>query len=195
MRFVPLLPILIILFIFYNYYYEVSFQRPKNSMVRNMRLVQMLMQVTGDSFEVQYYVLDNFFYWKSKEKTLYTLNLCLLGFFCALPVYIIPLRYVLTLGLWSLVAMNSPFWLAVGKALVQIGLEYGIVLERWLPVYFDGLLYRLEHRYIPRIRYIISWIPILNRVLLSSAPSSHPGPESQNVGQSAADKGQGYERL
>ena len=195
MRFVPLLPILIILFIFYNYYYEVSFQRPKNSMVRNMRLVQMLMQVTGDSFEVQYYVLDNFFYWKSKEKTLYTLNLCLLGFFCALPVYIIPLRYVLTLGLWSLVAMNSPFWLAVGKALVQIGLEYGIVLERWLPVYFDGLLYRLEHRYIPRIRYIISWIPILNRVLLSPAPSSHPGSESQNVGQSATDKSHGYERL
>ena len=41
-----------------------------------MKLVQLLMATTGDSFEVQYYVLDNFFYWKSKEKTLYTLNLC-----------------------------------------------------------------------------------------------------------------------
>ena len=78
----------------------------------------MIMQTTGDSFEVQYYVLENFFYWNSKEKTLFTLNLCLFGFFALLPTYLIPLRYIITIGLWGAVGMNSPFWIALGKALM-----------------------------------------------------------------------------
>jgi len=48
----PCFPILVILFIFYNYYYEVKFTRPKSTYKRNMKLIQMIMQTTGDSFEV-----------------------------------------------------------------------------------------------------------------------------------------------
>ena len=52
MRLAPFFPFLVILFIFYNYYYEVKFARPKSTYKRNMKLIQMIMQTTGDSFEV-----------------------------------------------------------------------------------------------------------------------------------------------
>ena len=48
----PLFPIGIILFIFHNYYYEVKFKRPKNTYVRNMKLIQAIMQLTGDMIEM-----------------------------------------------------------------------------------------------------------------------------------------------
>ena len=48
----PLFPLAIILFIFYTYYYEVKFKRPKTTYLRNLRLLQTIMQVTGDAFEV-----------------------------------------------------------------------------------------------------------------------------------------------
>jgi hypothetical protein len=59
------LPILVILFIFYNYYYEREFKRPKNTYIRNIKLVQALMNLTGDMFEFQYYFIENCLYWKS----------------------------------------------------------------------------------------------------------------------------------
>lgn len=52
MMMIPLFPLAIILFIFYAYYYEVKFKRPKTTYVRNLRLLQTIMQVTGDAFEV-----------------------------------------------------------------------------------------------------------------------------------------------
>ena len=39
----PFFPILVILFIFYNYYYEVKFARPKSTYKRNMKLILMIM--------------------------------------------------------------------------------------------------------------------------------------------------------
>jgi hypothetical protein len=83
-----------------------------------MRLVQAIMQFTGDFFEVQYYILENYFYWKSKEKTLLTMNLCLLAFFAMLPLWIIPLRYIVVLGLWLSVSLSSPFCVTVGRSIV-----------------------------------------------------------------------------
>ena len=73
------------------------------------------------------------------------------AFFGLLPLYLIPLRYIIVIGLWLAVAAHSPFWVALGKALMQIGLEYGIVLERWLPGYTYDLFSRCKYVYIPRI--------------------------------------------
>lgn len=74
------------------------------------------MQVTGDMFEVQYYILDNFFFWKNKEKTLFTQNILLGVSFASLPVLFIPFRYIMLLGIWGAVGMNSPFFIAIAKS-------------------------------------------------------------------------------
>lgn len=76
------------------------------------------MQVTGDIFEVWYYVIEHFFYWKSKDKTLYTLNMCVMVSLGLLPVLVIPLRYFVVVAMWSITALNSPFTMAVFKSLV-----------------------------------------------------------------------------
>lgn len=44
-------------------------------------------------------------------------------------------------------------------------LEYGIVLERVLPEYMSTFATNLDAVYIPRLVYILSWIPIINRYL------------------------------
>lgn len=106
----PFAPLLAMLFIFYNYFYEIKFKRPPNTYVRNMRLLQTIMQLAGDSFEVLYYIIEHFLYWKSKEKTLFTLNLCFLAFLGMLPVILIPLRYLIVAGMWGLVSLSSPFF-------------------------------------------------------------------------------------
>lgn len=164
----PTFPIGIILFIFHNYYYEVKFKRPKNTYMRNMKLIQAIMQLTGDMIEMQHYVVENFFYWKSKEKTLLTLNLCLVKSLLLVPLMVIPVRYFIVLGLWGIVSLSSPFCVACGQAIIQILLEYGIIFERYLPVYMTELHERLENSvWIPRIFYILSWLPFVNRLVPS----------------------------
>ena len=108
------------------------------------------MQYTGDLFEVQYYILENFFYWNSKEKTLLTLNLCLVSFLALIPLWIIPLRYLVVIGLWLGVSVSSPFCVAVFRSFLQLGIEYGIVLERTVPTYMSELFERIDKVYIPR---------------------------------------------
>lgn len=46
-----------------------------------------------------------------------------------------------------------------------MALEYGIVLERFLPTYMNNLLIKLDSVYIPRMVRILSWIPVINRYL------------------------------
>ena len=123
------------------------------------------MVVTGDSFEIQYYVLENFVFWKSKEKTLLTLNLMLIIFFAMIPMWFFPMRYFVAAGLWISVAYNSPFWRAVGLAMFQMAIEYGIIMERWIPVYMNGFVDRIDNYYWPWFKYIVSWIPYFNRYL------------------------------
>jgi hypothetical protein len=48
----PLLPLGIVLLILYNRFYRIEFHRPKPTYLRNMRLIQAIMQFTGDSIEV-----------------------------------------------------------------------------------------------------------------------------------------------
>jgi hypothetical protein len=151
--------------IFYNYFYEVKFKRPPNTYLKNMRFLQTVMQVGGDAFEVQYYIIEHFLFWKSKEKTLLTLNLCFLSFCCQLPLIFVPLRYLLVAGLWGLVSLSSPFCMAVAKSLIQVALEYGVVLERVLPSYIEGALVRIESVYIPRIQAILRWVPYINKYI------------------------------
>jgi hypothetical protein len=109
---IPFAPLGVIIFIFYNHFYEVDFKKPKSSIIRNTKLVQAIMGLTGDVFEVQYYIIENCFYWKSKEKTLLMLNLMLLAFFGTLPLIFIPIRYFVVLGLWGIVSMSSPYCVA-----------------------------------------------------------------------------------
>lgn len=127
------------------------------------------MQYTGDFFEVLYYVFENFFFWKSKEKTLLTLNLCLIIFIALIPLWIIPLRYLVVAGLWLSVSLSSPFCVAVGRSILQLSIEYGIVIERMVPTYMNDLFERIDKVYIPRAQRIMRWIPILNRYV--EAPS------------------------
>ena len=118
--------------------------------------------------EMQHYVVENFFYWKSKEKTLLTLNLCLVKSLLLVPLMVIPVRYFIVLGLWGIVSLSSPFCVACGQAIIQILLEYGIIFERYLPVYMTELHERLENSvWIPRIFYILSWLPFVNRLVPS----------------------------
>jgi hypothetical protein len=125
------------------------------------------MKVTGDTTEVQYYILENFFFWHSKEKTLLTLNMCLIAFIGLLPMLIIPVRYFIVAGLWGIVSLSSPLCIAISKSLIQIMMEYGIVLERTLPVYTTDLLDRIENVYIPRTLAILRWVPIVRRYVPS----------------------------
>ena len=127
------------------------------------------MQYTGDFFEVLYYVFENFFFWKSKEKTLLTLNLCLIIFIALIPLWIIPLRYLVVAGLWLSVSLSSPFCVAVGRSILLLSIEYGIVIERMVPTYMNDLFERIDKVYIPRAQRIMRWIPILNRYV--EAPS------------------------
>lgn len=117
-KLIPFFPLLGIVFVFYNYYYEVEFKRPRATVIRNMKLIQAVMTGTGDFFEIQYYLIEQCFYWKNKQKTLLMLNILLLTSFLALPLLIIPLRYFLVLGLWGAVSLSSPFCVAVRQGLV-----------------------------------------------------------------------------
>ena len=51
LKMLPLIPLAVIIFIQYNYFYEREFKRPKNTYVRNIKLVQALMSLTGDIFD------------------------------------------------------------------------------------------------------------------------------------------------
>lgn len=93
----------------------------------------------------------------------------------------------MVIGLWGAVAIHSPFWVAIGKALVQLALEYGIVLERWLPNYMEGLLYRLEHKYLPKIKYAISWIPFLRTCLTPKGKQKVEQSRKRTYGQADSD--------
>jgi hypothetical protein len=112
------MPLGVIVWIFYNYYYEVKFKRPSTSYMRNFRMLQTIMQVTGDLFEVVYHVLENFFFWHSKEKTLFTLNILAGASLGAIPLMFIPFRYIIAAGLWGIVSLSSPFFCAVFKSLL-----------------------------------------------------------------------------
>ena len=50
-KLLPFVPLLLIAFIFYNHFYEREFKRPPNTYVRNMKLVQAIMSLTGDVFD------------------------------------------------------------------------------------------------------------------------------------------------
>ena len=95
------------------------------------------------------------------------LNILLLSSFLALPLVFVPVRYFLVAGLWGAVSLSSPFCVAVRQGLVQLTLEYGIVIERVMPVYMNHIHLKMETVYIPRILWLLRWIPVLNRYLPS----------------------------
>ena len=100
-----------------------------------------------------------------------TLNLCVVLFLGLIPVLIIPLRYFIVIGLWGAIAQNSPFCVAVGKSIIQISMEYGIVLERTLPTYMSDLHESIENDYIPRTLAVLRWVPIVRRYVPAQTKS------------------------
>ena len=154
--------------------------------MKNMKLIQAIMQHTGDMFEVQYYILENFFYWKSKEKTLLTLNLSLISFVALVPLWVIPLRYLIVAGLWLIVSLSSPFCVAVGRSILQLLIEYGIVLERMVPTYMTDLMERIDKVYIPRAQRIMRWIPFLCRWVEPVAQVTPPQEQTKSSQRSIA---------
>jgi len=155
----PLFPIATILVILYMNFYEVKFQRPQYTFSRNFKTIQMIMQQIGDAIEVMFFIIENFIYWRSKEKTLFMMNVCFLVFGASIPMMLIPLRYLIVLAMWSYTATNSPFIMAITKSIIQIALEYGITIERLFPTYAENMLYKIEVVYIPRMQMILRWIP------------------------------------
>jgi hypothetical protein len=122
-------------------------------------MLQTIMQVTGDLFEMTYYIIENFFFWHNKEKTLFTLN-CLAGASVgAIPLMFLPFRYIMVIGLWGLVSLSSPFFSAVFKSILQVFLEYGIYIERITPAKWEEFMTKIEIYYLPSIYAIIRWIP------------------------------------
>lgn len=117
------------------------------------------MKVISDAIEIMFYIVENFIYWKSKEKTLFMMNICFLVFGISIPLMLIPLRYLIVLAMWSFTATNSPFIMAITKSIIQIALEYGITIERLFPAYAETMLYKIEVVYIPRAQMILRWIP------------------------------------
>jgi hypothetical protein len=112
-KLMPLAPIGMIMFILYNYYYQREFKRPKSTYLSNLKLVQAIMSLTGDIFDLQYYLIENCLYWKNSERTLLTLNTCLVAFLALLPVIFVPLRYLIVAGMWGAMSLSSPFFMAV----------------------------------------------------------------------------------
>ena len=41
--------------------------------------------------------------------------------------------------------------MAIVRSIMQVASEYGIVLERFTPKIIDGILFKIENVYIPRI--------------------------------------------
>lgn len=50
-------------------------------------------------------------------------------------------------------------------------LEYGIVLERVMPVYMNHVHFKMETVWVPRILWVLKWVPVLNRYLPSQGRS------------------------
>ena len=103
-KLLPLAPLGVILLIFYNFFYQVKFTRPKINYMRNMKLIQAIMGLTGDMIDQQFSFMENFIFWKNKEKTLVTLNVCFFLVAAMIPLWIIPIRYFVVVGLWGAVA-------------------------------------------------------------------------------------------
>ena len=164
----PLFPLSLIMFIFYNYFYEVKFKRPRQNLIRNMRLLQSIMQVMGDLIDLQLYMVENFIYWRSKQKTLFTMNLMLVLSFASIPLLFIPTRYLVVLSLWAMAGLSSPFLLAVCKSLFQITMEYAITAERFIPPMVENFVERVETVHIPRIQAILRWVPFVARYIPSA---------------------------
>ena len=87
-----------------------------------------------------------------------------------LPVMVIPLsalRYIIVAGMWGLTALSSPFFMTYGKSLLQILMEYGLVLERIAPAYIEYAILKIENEYIPRLHAFLRWIPYVSRYIPS----------------------------
>jgi len=110
----------VVVWVLYNFYSKRSFTRPETHYIRNMRFIQMLMGLSADSMEQAFQCIDDYFYWRVPEKTVFLLKVLLqstLGIF--LTLYVLPLRHLAVLGLWGGVFSQSPFFIAIFTVLRQ----------------------------------------------------------------------------
>jgi hypothetical protein len=114
-------PFGLIAFIMSNMGSRKKFQRPPNTYVRNMKIIQALLNLISDLIEAIYGLIDDCIYWRNYTKTLLTLNALILiplaiwMFILVLPV--LPIRYILAVAVWTPAILNGDFsWFLLGQA-------------------------------------------------------------------------------
>ena len=130
--FFSLLPLLFVIFIFYNFFRKSKpFTRPQADIIKNMRLVQLIMGVTSDATDNMFEFIEEFLYWKNPDKTMNLLKEMLkLPIPIAIGLHFLPLRYFFVAGIWITAAKNSPFFKSVFQITITKGQEMTIEFNK-----------------------------------------------------------------
>ena len=112
-----------VIFVFYNFFRKSKpFVRPQADIIKNMRLVQMIMGLTSDATDNMFDYIEEYLFWKNPEKTIELVKEMLkLPIPLAIGLYFLPIRYFFVAGLWITAAKNSPFF----KSIITITITKG----------------------------------------------------------------------
>ena len=103
-----MLPLCLVLFIFYNFYYKRDFKRPDVNFIKNIRFVQMSMGQASDGIDLAYEFVDDFMYWRKPEKSLLLMKGAVqVSLVMGAVLWVVPLPYLIVGGLWAMVLSNS----------------------------------------------------------------------------------------
>ena len=120
-------PLGLIGFILNNLRERKKFIRPPNTYVRNVKLVQAIMNLTSDLIDGLYEQIDDFIYWRNTQKTMVMLNALLLTtvaiWIGLLVMPFLPMRHILAVGIWLPLLANSDFAISVCLSLQTMASE------------------------------------------------------------------------
>ena len=117
---VALVPLALIILIFYNFYQKKEFNRPIPNYIKNVRFIQMVMGISSDLVDLTYEYCDDFLYWKDPEKSIYLLKeLIKLPLIILFNLQYLPIRYLIAIGLWVAALSNSPFFVSLFQICYQ----------------------------------------------------------------------------
>jgi hypothetical protein len=110
-------------FLFYNFFRKAKpLTRPQADIIKNMRLVQLIMGLTSDATDNMFEYIEEYLYWKNPDKTMELVKEMLkLPIPLAFGLYFLPIRYFLVAGLWITAGKNSPFF----KSIITITISKG----------------------------------------------------------------------
>ena len=115
-------PLVLVIFMFHNFFKKQKFTRPNPNYIKNMRMVQMIMGQTSDLVKALYDFIDEFLYWKDPKKSIVLIKEALkLPIPIIIALFWLPLRHIAVLGIWIAAAQSSPFF----TSLIQISMMKG----------------------------------------------------------------------